>query len=152
MRQVSSSHSSLLSCHFLVCCTLPCHHLHFICMFFKLASGLFHHCPFRNLTLPHAPTAPLLSCFMSGRKKRSHNGSGFVKWPWYITGRPPVKFRSIWRSFDAPMVNRVTAKAPVDLQPNTPPNQPTNPAKPPPCSPSLEDDRVGENRTPFGLS
>ena len=35
MRQVSSSYSSLLPCHLLACCILPCHHLHFICMFFK---------------------------------------------------------------------------------------------------------------------
>ena len=35
MRQVSSSYSSLLPCQLLVCCILPCHHLHFICMFFK---------------------------------------------------------------------------------------------------------------------
>ena len=35
MRQVSASYSSLLPCHFLTCCILPCHHLHFICMFFK---------------------------------------------------------------------------------------------------------------------
>ena len=42
----------------------------------------------------------------------------FVKWPWYTTGRPPVKFRSIWRSFDAPTVNRVTAKSFCVLQQN----------------------------------
>ena len=32
------------------------------------ASGLFPSCPFRNPTLPHAPVAPLLSRFVSGRK------------------------------------------------------------------------------------
>src|SRR3954469_858202 len=30
MRQVSVSYSSSLPCHLLACCTLPCHHLHFI--------------------------------------------------------------------------------------------------------------------------
>ena len=35
MRQVSSSYSPSLPCHLLVCCILPCHHLHFIYMFFK---------------------------------------------------------------------------------------------------------------------
>ena len=35
MRQVSSSYSSLLPCHSLACCILPCHHVHFIYMFFQ---------------------------------------------------------------------------------------------------------------------
>ena len=56
--------------------------------------------------------------------KRSRNGPRYAKWPWYNTGRPPVKFRAIWRSFDAPTVNRVTAKAFCVLQQNTPPNSP----------------------------
>ena len=56
--------------------------------------------------------------------KLSRNGPRFAKQPWYTTGRPPVKFRSIWRSFDAPTVNRVTAKAFCVLQQNTPPNSP----------------------------
>ena len=30
MRQVSSIYSSLLPCHVLACCILPCHHLHLI--------------------------------------------------------------------------------------------------------------------------
>src|SRR3954470_15978272 len=30
MRQLSASYSSSLPCHVLACCTLPCHHLHFI--------------------------------------------------------------------------------------------------------------------------
>lgn len=30
MRQVSASYSPSLPCHLLVCCILPCHHLHFI--------------------------------------------------------------------------------------------------------------------------
>ena len=30
MRQVSASYSPSLPCHLLACCTLPCHHLHFI--------------------------------------------------------------------------------------------------------------------------
>ena len=82
----------------------------------------------------------------------SRNGTRHAKWPWYTTGRPPVKFRAIWRSFDAPTVNRVTAKASFRLQPNTPPKQPNNPYKSLPCSPSSDHNRVGENRTPFGAS
>src|SRR3954466_15760562 len=30
MHQVSASYSPSLPCHVLACCTLPCHHLHFI--------------------------------------------------------------------------------------------------------------------------
>ena len=75
-----------------------------------------------------------------------------AKWPRYITSRPPVKFRSIWRPFDAPTINRVTAKASCVLQLNTPPKQPINPSKPLPCPPSLDHDRVGENYTSFGHS
>ena len=55
--------------------------------------------------------------------KRSRNETRFPKRPWYSTGRPPVKFRAIWRSFDTPTVNRVTAKASFVLQPNTPSKQ-----------------------------
>ena len=38
MRQVSASYSSPLPCHLFVCCIFPCHHLHCIIMFSKLAS------------------------------------------------------------------------------------------------------------------
>ena len=56
--------------------------------------------------------------------KRSRIGPRFAKRPWYTTGRPPVKFRSIWTSFDTPTVNRGTVKASCVLQPNTPPKWP----------------------------
>ena len=39
--------------------------------------------------------------------------------PWFTTGRPSVKFRIIWTSFDTPTVNRGTEKASCVLQPNT---------------------------------
>ena len=84
--------------------------------------------------------------------KRSWNGPRLAKWPWYTTGRPPVKFRVIWGLFDTPTVNRITAKASFGLQPNTPPKQPNNPSKSLPCSPSSDHDRVGENYTQFGAS
>ena len=51
-------------------------------------------------------------------------GPRLVMRPWFITGRPPVKFRAIWTSFDTPTVNRGTAKASCVLQPNTPPKWP----------------------------
>ena len=56
--------------------------------------------------------------------KHSRNGPRFSKRPWYSTGRPLVKFRAIWRSFDTPTVNRGTVKASFVLQPNTPPKWP----------------------------
>ena len=115
------------------------------------ASELFSRCPFRNPTLPHAPAHP--SCLFScAGVKRSRNGLSLAKWPWYSTGRPPVKFRVIWSSFGTPTVIRISAKASFELQPNTPPKQPNNPSKSLPFSPSLDHDRVGENLTSFGHS
>ena len=51
-------------------------------------------------------------------------GLRLVMWPWFTTGRPRVKFRTIWTSFDTPTVNRGTKKASCVLQPNTPPKWP----------------------------
>ena len=64
---------------------------------------------------PMSPDAPfcLFSC---AGVKRSWNGPRLVKWPWYTTVRPPVKFRSIWRSFGTPTANRATAKSVCVLQ------------------------------------
>ena len=67
--------------------------------------------------------APLVSFSCAG-VERSRNGPSLAKWPWYSTGRPPVKFRVIWSSFDTPTVNRISAKASFVLQPNTLPNWP----------------------------
>ena len=62
MRQVSASYSPSLPSHVLACCILPCHHLHFIRMFFKtcIRSGSAGslRCPFRVRTHSHAPVAP----------------------------------------------------------------------------------------------
>ena len=84
--------------------------------------------------------------------RRSRNGPSLAKWPWYTTGRPPVKFRAIWSPFDTPTVNRGTVKSSCVLQPNTPPKWPNNPSKPPPSSRPFDHDRVVENRTSFGHS
>ena len=56
--------------------------------------------------------------------KRSRIRSRLAKWPWFTTGRPPVKFRAIWTLFDTPTVNRGTVKASCVLQPNTSPKWP----------------------------
>ena len=152
MRQVSPSYSPSLPCHLLACCILLCHHVHFILhMCSSHASEHFPRCPFCNPALLCHPASPfcLFSC---AGVKRSRNGPRFVKRPWYTTGRPPVKFRVIWWSFGTPTVNRVTAKASLSLQPNTPSKVAQNPSNFPPCSRSFDHDRVGENRAPFGLS
>ena len=84
--------------------------------------------------------------------KRFRIGPRLVMQPWFTTGRPPVKFRAIWTSFDTPTVNRGTEKASCVLQPNTPLSWPKTPPKPAPSSRAFDHDRVAENRTSFGLS
>ena len=108
------------SCHASHIMSSCASHLH-ICL--SQASKLFPRCPFCIPALLCPPVHPF--CFLScAGVKRSRNGPRLVKWPWYTTGRPPVMFRSIWRSFDTPTINRVTVKASCVLQPNTPPNWP----------------------------
>ena len=73
-----------------------------------------------------APMSPgvrfyLFSC---AGVKRFRIGPRLVMRPWFTTGRPPVKFRAIWTSFDTPKVNRGTEKALCVLQTNTPPKWP----------------------------
>ena len=58
--------------------------------------------------------------FLCAGVKLSRIGPRLAKRPWFTTGRPPVKFRTIWTSFDTPTVNRGTEKASCVLQPNTP--------------------------------
>ena len=69
------------------------------------ASEHFPRCPFCNPALL-SPAPPFASLLCAGIKL-SWNGPRFAKRPWYSTGRPPVKFRAIWRLFDTPMVNHV---------------------------------------------
>ena len=100
---------------------------------FAMSSCAFHLHVFQNLhpfgfprfsplsvlsptTFAHA-RRPSQTLFRERDKKRSRNGRRFAEWPWYITGRPPVKFRSIWRSFDAPTVNRVPRKPLLSCSP-----------------------------------
>ena len=63
----------------------------------------------------------LLSC---AGVKRSRIGPRLAKWPWFTTGRPPVKFHTIWTLFDTQTVNRGTVKASCVLQPNILPKWP----------------------------
>ena len=83
--------------------------------------------------------------------KRFQIGPRLVVRPWFTTGRPPVKFRAIWSSFDTPMVNQGTVKASC-VAAQHPSNLAQNPPKPSPSSRAFDHDRVAENRTSFGMS
>ena len=92
-------------------------HLH---MCSSHASEHFPRCPFciPALRSPPVVISTFLSCVGI---KHFRIGPRLAKRPWFTTGRPPVKFRAIWTSFDTPTVNRGTEKASCVLQPNTPP-------------------------------
>ena len=127
MHQVSSSYSLSLSCHLLVCFFLPCHHVHHIIMFFKTCirsdSPGSLRCPF-GVRTSHACPSPLSDLSSCASVKCSRNGPSLAKQPWYSTVDRLSSFRAIWRSFDAPTVNRVARNLPFVLQPNSPPNWP----------------------------
>ena len=80
----------------------------------------FPRCPFciPALRSPPVVISTFLSCVGI---KHFRIGPRLAKRPWFTTGRPPVKFRTIWTSFDTPTVNRGTEKASCVLQPNSPP-------------------------------
>ena len=107
----------ILSCHAF---SISCHHVHCICIRVRLMHSSFSRCPFciPALRSPPVVISTFLSCVGI---KHFRIGPRLAKWPWFTTGRPPVKFRTIWTSFDAPAVNRGTEKASCVLQPNTPP-------------------------------
>ena len=85
------------------------------------SSHAFEHflrCPFciPALRSPLVVISSFLSCVGI---KHFRIGPRLTKRPWFTTGRLPVKFRTIWTSFDAPTVNPGTEKASCVLQPNT---------------------------------
>ena len=103
---------------------ISCLHVHCICIRVRLMHPSIF--PVVRFAIRHSH---LLRCtplvfFSWAGVGHSRNGPSLVKWPWYTTGRPPVKFRSIWRSFGARTINRVTAKSFCVLQKNPPPNSP----------------------------
>ena len=128
MRQVSPSYSLSLPCHLLACCILPCHHLHFISCHHVLSICI-------RVRLMHPSIFPVVrfaiwhsyvlrrSLFVS-HCERVLNVLGMDRGLSSGLGIPPVKFRSIWRSFGTPTVNRVTAKSFCVLQQKPPPNSP----------------------------
>ena len=107
---------SLLACHALHIMSSCAFHLH-TCS--SHASEHFSRCSFCIPTLRSLPV--VISTFFSCVGiKHFRIGPRLAKRPWFTTGRPPVKFRTIWTSFDTPTVNRGTEKASCVLQPNTP--------------------------------
>ena len=99
---------------------ISCHHVHCICIRVRLMhSSIFPvvRFAFRRFVLLRWSFLPFLSCVGI---KHFRIGPRLAKRPWFTTGRPPVKFRTIWTSFDTPTVNRGTEKASCVLQPNTP--------------------------------
>ena len=118
MHQVSASYSPSLPCHLLACCILSCHHVHCIAYVFVSCIRAFSPLSVLHSGAPMSSGVPfcLFSC---AGIKRSRIGPRLAKRPWFTTGRPPVKFRAIWTSFDTPTVNRGTEKALCVLQPNT---------------------------------
>ena len=103
--------------HIMSSCAL---HLH------TCSSHAFEHfpcCPFcfPALRSPLVVISIFLSCVGI---KYCRIGLRLAKHPWFTTGRPSVKFRTIWTSFDTPTVNRGTEKGLVCVQPNTPPSWP----------------------------
>src|SRR4051812_34683430 len=128
MRQVSASYSPSLPRHVLACCPLPCHRLHFhirsscASHLHTCSSHASEHlpcCPFCIPALRSPPASPFTFSSCAGIKL-SRNGPRLDMWPWFTTGRPPVKFRIIWTLFDTPTVNRVAVKASLSLCSPTP--------------------------------
>ena len=113
-------------CH-VICLRVAFYHV-IMCISFCIRVRLMHPSLFPVVRFAirqsYAPWRPPLLSFREWGVKRSRNGPSLAKRPWYSTGRPPVKFRAIWRSFGTPTVNRVTVK-PLSLCSPTPlPNWP----------------------------
>ena len=109
--------------HIMSSCAL---HLH------TCSSHAFEHFPRCPFCIPALRSPPVvISTFLSCVGiKHFRIGPRLAKRPWFTTGRPPVKFRAIWTSFDTPTVNRGTEKASCVLQPNTLPIWPKTHQKP----------------------
>ena len=106
---------SLLACHALHIMSSCALHLH------TCSSHAFENFPRCRFCIPSLRSPPVvISSFLSCVGiKHFWIGPRLSKRPWFTTGRPPVKFRIIWTSFDTPTVNRGTEKALFVLQPNT---------------------------------
>ena len=122
MCQVSSSYSLLLPCHCLhVMHCISCHHVHFICIRVRLMHPSIFSVVRFAFRRSYLLRWSFLPSFHVWGVKHFWIGPRLAKRPWFTTGRPPIKFRTIWTSFDTPTVNRGTEKASCVLQPNTSP-------------------------------
>ena len=85
------------------------------------SSHAFEHFPRCLFCIPVLRSPPVvISTFLSCvGVKHFRIGPRLAKRPWFTTGRPSVKFRTIWTPFDTTTVNRGTEKASCVLQPNT---------------------------------
>ena len=107
------------------CVVVGCHASHIMSScalhLYTCSSHASEHFPRFPFCIPALLSPPMvLSTFFSCvGVKHFRIGPRLAKRPWFTTGRPPVKFRTIWTSFHAPTVNRGTEKAPCVLQPNT---------------------------------
>ena len=108
---------SLLACHALHIMSSCAFHLH------TCSSQASEHFPLCLFCIPALRCPPVvISTFFSCLGiKHFWIGPRLAKRPWFTTGRPHVKFRTIWTLFDAPTVNRGTETTSCVLQPNTPP-------------------------------
>ena len=130
---------------------ISCHHVHCICIRVHLMHpSIFPRCPFCIPAL-RSPPVVIYTFLLCVGIKHFRIGPRLVKRPWFTTGRPPVKFRIIWTSFDTPTVNRGTEKASCVLQPNTLPKWPKT-YQPPPSPRLFDHDCMAGNRTSFGAS
>ena len=107
---------SLLACDALYIMSSCAFHLH-TCS--SHVSEHFPRCPFCIPAL-HSPPVVISTFLLCVGIKHFQIGPRLFMQPWFTTGRPPVKFHTIWTSFDTPTVNRGTEKASCVLQPNTP--------------------------------
>ena len=115
-------------CVFVCFCICHASHIMSSCAFHfhtcsSHATEHFPRCPFCNPALL-CPPVSLSTYFRVRALNVFWIGPRLVMRPWFTTGRPPVKFRAIWTSFDTPTVSRGTEKASRVLQPNTPPKWP----------------------------
>ena len=108
---------------------ISCHHVHRICIRVRLMHPSIFPVVRFAFRRSYVLRCPFLPLFCAG-VKRFRIGMRLVKRPCFTTGRPPVKFRAIWTSFDTPTVNRGTEKASCVLQPNTHPKWPKTHQKP----------------------
>ena len=115
------------------------------------AFELFPRCPFYIPAL-HSPPVVISTFLSCVGIKHFRIGPRLAKRPWFTTGRPPVKLRIIWTSFDTPTVNRGTEKGLVCVAAQHPSKLAQNPPKPLLSSRAFDHNRVAGNRTSFGLS